>query len=111
MRGVEAPYRGRRATIVASAAYTREMTHYHAWLRSGRIMTMQTRIFTDRTAAHKWAARQRPASSDRVILACEVCPRMTRSKRVAPRWSVIAAERQRGTSEGESRTKESGEAA
>ena len=95
---------------------------------------MQQRPFTDRTAAHKWAARRRAASSDRVILACEVCPRMTRSKRVAPRWSVIAAavaaavgarpvdvrvaltaalasERQRGTGIVESRTKENGEAA
>ena len=65
-------------------------THYHAWLRSGRVFTMASRSFTDRTTAHKWAARQRPEKGDRLILSCEACPVTKPSKRKPPRWSVIA---------------------
>ena len=65
-------------------------THYHAWLRSGRVFTMASRSFTDRTTAHKWATRQRPEKGDRLVLACEACPSTKPSKRRPPRWSVVA---------------------
>ena len=67
-------------------------THYHAWIRSGRVFTMAPRVFADRTVAHKWAARKRTVKQDRLVLACEGCPETRPSKRRPPRWSVIARE-------------------
>ena len=64
--------------------------HYHAWLRSGWIFTMQTRRVADRTVAHKWASRQRPTKADRVVMACEQCPATRPSKRRPPRWALVA---------------------
>ena len=29
--------------------------HFHVWLRSGRVFTMTTRPFANRSVAHKWA--------------------------------------------------------
>ena len=64
--------------------------HYHAWLRSGRVFTMSSRSFNDRTVAHKWAARQRAKKADRLVLACESCPATRPSKRRPPRWGAVA---------------------
>ena len=75
------------------ASDTRAMTtHYHAWIRSGRVFTMAPRVFADRTVAHKWAARKRTEKQDRLVLACDDCPMTRPSKRRPPRWSVIARE-------------------
>ena len=65
-------------------------THYHAWLRSGRVFTMQDRIFGSRTRAHRWAAGRRPSPEDRLVLACRECPSRMRSRRRPPRWGAIA---------------------
>ena len=65
-------------------------THYHAWLRSGRVFTMSPRVFDGRTAAHNWATRQRDEKSDRLVLACESCPVTKPSKRRPLRWATIA---------------------
>ena len=65
-------------------------THFHAWLRSGRIFTMSARPFTDRTTAHRWATRQRPVKADRLVLACAECPPTQPSKRRPPRWATVA---------------------
>ena len=66
--------------------------HHHAWLRSGRVFTMASRSFNDRTTAHKWATKQRSEKADRLVLACESCPATRPSKRKPPRWSVVARE-------------------
>ena len=65
-------------------------THFHAWLRSGRIYTMVTRPFADRTTAHRWATRQRPDQADRLVLKCTECPPTRPSKRRPPRWATVA---------------------
>ena len=79
------------ATIVAILPILGGMEpHFHAWLRSGRIFTMVTRPFTDRTTAHRWAAKQRPGKADRLVLACTECPPTRPSKRRAPRWATVA---------------------
>ena len=64
--------------------------HYHAWLRSGRVFTMATRSFNDRTVAHKWAVKQREDKADRFVLGCSGCPDARPSKRPRPRWGAIA---------------------
>ncbi|MDE0229986.1 MAG: hypothetical protein OXJ62_14135 [Spirochaetaceae bacterium] len=64
--------------------------HFHAWLRSGRVFTMVARPFTDRTTAHRYAAKQRPAKSDRLVLACTECPPTKPSRRRPPRWATVA---------------------
>ena len=64
--------------------------HFHAWLRSGRIFSMVTRRFADRTTAPRWATRQRPDKADRVVLACTECPPTRPSKRRPPRWATVA---------------------
>ena len=64
--------------------------HYHAWVRSGRVFTMATRPFADRTTAHRWAAKQRPDKADRLVLQCEQCPPSRPSKRRTPRWATVA---------------------
>ena len=70
--------------------------HFHAWLRSGRIFTMVTRPFTDRTTAHRWAAKQRPGKEDRLVLACTEYPPTRPSKRRPPRWATRGAPSRRG---------------
>ena len=69
-----------------------ETRHFHAWFRIGRVFTMQTRVFSDRTAAHRWAAKQRPAKEDRIILACSKCPVSRKSRRRPIRWGHVAKE-------------------
>ena len=63
--------------------------HYHAWLRSGRVFTMSSKRWGDRTAAHRWAAARRPAKADRLVLSCTDCP-TSRPSRRRPRWPAIA---------------------
>ena len=69
-----------------------ETRHYHAWLRAGRVFTMQGRVFLDRTAAHRWATKQRPAKGDRLVLACTQCPVSRKSRWRAIRWGHVARE-------------------
>ena len=69
-----------------------ETRHFHAWFRAGRVFTMQGRVFLDRTACHKWAAKQRPAKEDRLVLACSKCPVSRKSKRRSIRWGHVARE-------------------
>ena len=76
-------------TIGPSAGETR---HFHAWFRAGRVFTMQGRVFSDRTACHKWAAKQCPAKEDRLVLACTKCPVSRKSRRRAIRWGHVARE-------------------
>ena len=66
--------------------------HFHAWFRAGRIFTMNSRVFNDRTVCHKWAAKQRPAKEDRLVLACTKCPVSRKSRRRAIRWGHVARE-------------------
>ena len=46
--------------------------------------------FSDRTVAHRWAARKRPDRADRLVLACEACPQPQRSRRRPPAWGRFA---------------------
>ena len=69
-----------------------ETGHYHAWVRAGRVFTMQGRVYSDRSACHKWAAKQRPAKEDRLVLACIKCPVSRKSRRRAIRWGHVAKE-------------------
>ena len=78
------------ATIVDMPEPDGETRHFHAWFRIGRVFTMQTRVFSDRTAAHRWAAKQRPVKEDRIILACTKCPVSRKSRRRAIRWGHVA---------------------
>ena len=79
------------ATIVASLPILGIMElHFHAWLRSGRVFTMSTRPFAERTTAHRWATKQRPDKADRLVLACTACPSTRPSKRRPPRWATVA---------------------
>ena len=64
--------------------------HYHAWIRSGRVFTMVSRPFADRSTAHRLAAKRRPDKADRLVLACEHCPPTRPSKRRPPRWATVA---------------------
>ena len=88
-RAGESPPRESAATIVALPADTEAM-HYHVWLRAGTMFGMQATRFTDRTVAHRWAARKRPDRADRLVLACEACPQPQRSRRRPPAWGRIA---------------------
>ena len=65
-------------------------SHFHAWLRSGRVFTMVARPFADRSTAHRYAARMRPDKADRLVLACSECPETKPSKRRPPRWATVA---------------------
>ena len=67
------------ATVVDMPEPDGETRHFHAWFRSGRVFVMQTRLFRDRTGCHKWAAKQRQAKEDRLVLACTKCPVSRRS--------------------------------
>ena len=69
-----------------------ETRHFHAWFRSGRVFVMQIRAFSDRTVCHRWAAKQRPAKEDRLVLACTQCPVSRKSRRRAIRWGHVARE-------------------
>ena len=69
-----------------------ETRHFHAWFRIGRVFTMQTRVFSARTTCHKWAAKQRPAKEDRLVLACIKCPVSRKSRRRPIRWGHVARE-------------------
>ena len=64
--------------------------HFHAWLRFGRIFTMDARLFADRTTTHRWTAKQRPNKADRLVPACTGCPPTRPSKRRPPRWVTVA---------------------
>ena len=66
------------------------MAHFHVWTRSGRIFTMQPRVFASRHTATKVARRLRSNGADRLVLACEACPGPRPSKRRPPRWGVVA---------------------
>ena len=69
-----------------------ETGHYHAWFRAGRVFTMNSRVFNDRTGCHRWAAKQRQAKEDRLVLACSKCPGSRKSRRRAIRWGHVARE-------------------
>ena len=66
--------------------------HFHGWLRSGRVFVMTPKVFTDRIACHRWAAKQRPAKGDRLVLACTQCPVSRKSRRRPIRWGHVAKE-------------------
>ena len=80
------------ATIVDMPELSVETRHFHAWFRAGRVFTMQGRVFLDRTACHRWAAKQRQAKEDRLVLACVSCPVSRKSRRRAIRWGHVAKE-------------------
>ena len=64
--------------------------HYHVWVRTGKIFSMRERVYESRHTATKAARRLRPDVADRLVLACEDCPRSRPSRRREPRWSVVA---------------------
>ena len=78
------------ATIIGMQKSDGRARHYHAWFRAGRVFTMQGRVFSDRTVCHKWAAKQRPAKEDRLVLACSACPESRPSRRRPIRWGHVA---------------------
>ena len=51
---------------------------------------MNARVFNDRTVCHRWAAKQRPAKGDRLVLACSKCPVSQKSRRRPVRWGHVA---------------------
>ena len=65
-------------------------SHFHAWLRSGRVFTMVARPYAVASTAHRYAEKLRPDKGDRLVLACEQCPTTSPSKRRAPRWAAVA---------------------
>ena len=65
-------------------------SHYHVWIRAGKIFSMRERRFESRKTAHKAAVKLKPESEDRLVLACESCPTTRPSKRRPPRWGAIA---------------------
>lgn len=69
---------------------TEGMVHFHVWTRSGRIFTMQPRLFASRHTATKVARRLRPNGADRLVLMCESCPGPRPSRRRPLRWGVVA---------------------
>ena len=80
------------ATIVDMQETDSETRHFHAWLRAGRVFTMQGRVFSDRSTCHKWAVKQRPTKEDRLVLACMKCPVSRKSRRRPIRWGHVARE-------------------
>ena len=85
----------RREAIVPRGGFGRYVRgmepHYHVWIRAGKIFSMRERRFESRKTAHKAAVKLKPASEDRLVLACEACPATRPSKRKAPRWGAIAS--------------------
>ena len=69
---------------------TSRMEHFHVWVRSGKIYSMQERRFDSRTTAHKAAVKLRQEKTDRLVLACASCPTTKPSKRRPLRWATIA---------------------
>ena len=65
--------------------------HYHIWVRSGRTFTMKTRAYDVRATAHLAAQKLRSEKADRLVLACESCPKPVRSKRKPIRWDRLGA--------------------
>ena len=66
------------------------MRHYHVWTRSGTTFILRPKRFNTRAAAFKAACKLRAAPADRLVLACDDCPRRAARKRRPVRWSAIA---------------------
>ena len=60
------------------------MPHFHVWLRAGRSFMMQPTPYESRYTAKSVALRLRPAKTDRLVLACDGCPKPARSKAPSP---------------------------
>ena len=56
-------------------------THYHAWIRHGRIFSMRPQAFSSRATAARHATYKKPDPHDRLVLACTECPASTPSTR------------------------------
>ena len=54
-------------------------THYHAWIRHGRIFSMRPQAFSSRATAARHATYKKPDPHDRLVLACTNCPSSQRS--------------------------------
>ena len=67
-------------------------THYHVWVRAGKVFTMRERVFDSRKTAHKAAVRLRLEVADRLVLQCEACPTSAPPRRRPPNWTRIAAD-------------------
>ena len=68
-----------------------ETRHFHALVSGGARFHDESAVcFYDRTACHKWAAKQRPAKEDRLVLACSKCPESRPSRRRPIRWGHVA---------------------
>ena len=52
---------------------------------------MKTRAYDVRATAHLAAQKLRSEKADRMVLACESCPKPVRSKRKPIRWARVAA--------------------
>ena len=80
-------------TDTAGMTLTKE-PHYHAYIRrggtGGRVFTQLSRIFIDRTTAHRTAVKLRPDGRDRFIQPCIDCPQPEGSKKRPIRWGAIA---------------------
>ena len=72
--------------------------HFHGWLRSGRVFVMTPKVFTDRIACHRWAAKtassegrsagarllEVPGLEEVAAAGDPVGPRRSRTRRHAP---------------------------
>ena len=64
-------------------------SHYHAWVRAGRVFTMRPKTYNTQPAAFKAASKLRADPADRMVRQCEVCPKSAPSR--TPKPSAIAA--------------------
>ena len=64
--------------------------HYHVWTRAGRVFTMRPAVYAARATANKAARRLRANADERLVLACDDCPRPQRTRRRPLRLSAIA---------------------
>lgn len=69
------------------------MSHFHVWVRSGRVFTMRLKQYATQQAAHKAAVKLRADPADRMVRGCSACPTSTRSRR--PNWRARAERAER----------------
>ena len=84
------PSRNRRMRAGRILVHNCGMTHYHVWLRRGRIFSMRPTLYRTRSAGHKAAAKRESDPACRLVLACADCPKTSRSKRRQVRWPRVA---------------------
>ena len=64
-------------------------SHYHVWLRRGRVFSMAPRRFESRSTADWWARKRKSAPEDRLVMVCTNCPAYQRAR--TPKAAAIDA--------------------